>query len=440
METTVQTAGVSRGRVRKSKLFYDLYHLIDMKYNYGFIEPPVGHNMWFRNYSDVGERLKYSPEIHFKNVQNLNHNGQRKLLTTELQFLMNHLYLFNEFNVQDSEQSTEHLVVYIGASPGSHLITILDFFPKIVMHLYDERYICPGVVKYVKEGRVKIFQELFTPEKADSYRNIPHLLISDIRSLLTTRLEASDESDLYPSGYDKYMKTILNDLNIQKEIVLRSNPLAVSLKFKLPYKRGVTQYFDGTISLQNWTKRDSAETRLIALRPYSIKEYNHTEYEEKMYFYNQKIRKSYIGNPYIEYINKLRERITINAFLPFKFHNKFYKSNEVIRKQMLLRNRYTIPSPFYGLCCCYDCFADICLCNIFYHWYNFVNEHNRYPVPAEIEEFRFNPDDYETYIPIMDFGRIYMNITIGSINGVIRIIENVRKIYPDYEFRWSSTF
>lgn len=207
------------------------------------------------------------------------HNGQRKLLISEIDFLT---------KISRRKNAPSNIIVlYIGAASGKHINMLTKLFPKYIYHLYDKMSFHETLYDNPK---VKIFKKYMDDEIAESYREMSEniIMISDIRNLdiRTTRKNSNS----------KRMNNIVStDLDMQKNWVNIIKPIAASLKFRLPWQPGKTEYFSGEINHQCWEGPESAETRMFLYKPdhYKIKEYDHTEYEEALFYFNQVMRRKY---------------------------------------------------------------------------------------------------------------------------------------------------
>ena len=241
-------------------------------------------------YNDIPGTLEYKLDDVPLNEQSICPLGQRKLLFGEIQFLTKYLHLLDGY---------EKTVIYIGASPGFHIISLIKLFPTIKLILYDGRSFSKKLVTFLKSTRnnnVKRYKKLYTKKESAKYTDTPHLLISDIRNLSVGNVKLT-KGMINPPEMNEKFSIIDNDLKIQKEIVLFSQPKACMLKFILSWNDKITKYLDGTIFMQNWTKRGSAETRLVCTQPYTFREYSNKEYELKLSYYNSVTRKLYYDYP-----------------------------------------------------------------------------------------------------------------------------------------------
>jgi DNA-directed RNA polymerase beta' subunit len=189
------------------------------------------------------------------------HLGQRKLLMSEIDFLTDYV------------RTKGYLIVYAGAAPGSHILTLLRLFRDVRFDLYDVAEL--SSILYDKltnrpRDRLNLYRELMTPKIArERYRHLSNvLLISDIRTHNPTEKDIEENN-------------ALNNL-----LVLEMQPVACMLKFRLPYTDGTTELPEGELRLQCWSGEESTEVRLVAQRPYKQKQYSNRLHEEVMYHHN----------------------------------------------------------------------------------------------------------------------------------------------------------
>jgi hypothetical protein len=202
-----------------------------------------------------------------KEIKSVIHNGQRKLLLSEIEFLSCFTYIYPKVSK----------VLYIGAAPGTHISYLADLFDNLTFYLYDK-----SKFKLKKRKNIKIFNKFFTNEdvKDYAYENCI-FFISDIRR--------SEEEEF-----------ISEDMKLQESWVKTIRPAASSLKFRLPYAQDkVIKYIQGDIYLPVFGTKTTTETRLfIDSRDVDIcKEYNSRIYEEQMFYFNTILRPSVYPNP-----------------------------------------------------------------------------------------------------------------------------------------------
>lgn len=213
-------------------------------------------------------RNEYKPQLHW---------GQRKLLLSEIEFLT--LY---------APADKKWLVVYAGAADGKHDIYLASLFPNCEFHLYDPARFDRNLVEFSKtHDNIKIFNEYFTNEVCEKYKNKNNILfISDIRTVSNKQKNINKNNEFDTSGDEEWDKEIEENMNWQKEWINIIQPEAFMVKFRLSYSPGKTEYYDGKIYFQVWAGSTSTEGRLIAQKPYNMKEYNNEDYEQCMFKLN----------------------------------------------------------------------------------------------------------------------------------------------------------
>lgn len=210
--------------------------------------------------NDNIKRLKYFDKID-TSTPPIIHQGQRKLLLGEIDFLTRYGHLAKT-------------VLYVGSAPGIHIPLLIILFPTHNFILYDPRKF---YYKLKKISSIIIYNKYFTNEDAVKYINYHEqiLFISDIR-------RGNDDEELFE-------KNVQEDMNLQRKWVEQIKPIMSSLKFRLSFKSGKTEYLDGEIHFQAFAPILSAETRLYTDGK-KIKIYDNTKYEEQMFYFNNQIR------------------------------------------------------------------------------------------------------------------------------------------------------
>ena len=204
------------------------------------------------------------------------HNGQRKLLMSEIEFLVN--------NYQEKV-----IVLYIGASAGVgsiHTYTLINMFPEFEYHLYDNK---DFFHKLYELKNVTIFKRWFTDDDSKFYANKKVFLISDLR-------DPDIGSAKNNKNLNRQNNIVHDDMNIQMKFYMDIKPVSALLKFRLPWKPGKTTYLDGSIYYQTWQKADSTETRLVPNG--KLKVYDNTSYEERLFYFNNETRLRYYKHNY----------------------------------------------------------------------------------------------------------------------------------------------
>jgi cap2 methyltransferase len=217
--------------------------------------------------SPLSPRMAYDSKIKFPEIK----KGQRKLLITEIRVL----------TLWWNRRTTPSLlVVYAGAAPGTHIKVLIAMFPDITFHLYDPReFTIKASEKVVlftgKEGWV-------TDEVVKKYSGRNDVLfISDIRNTdYTSVMDIKNE------------KLVAVDMEMQRKWVDIMRPLIAMLKFRLPYiipgNPLTSEYLQGTICLQPYSKSSSSECRLVVTNPASTFTYDNRMFEDMIFAHNTK--------------------------------------------------------------------------------------------------------------------------------------------------------
>jgi hypothetical protein len=258
----------------------------------------------------------YYPNAHF---------GQRKLMLSEIQVLLQYYKL---------HPKVDPIVLYVGAAPGIHLMTLSKMFPKVKFILYDGALIYkalkshPQFVVHDKTTSAKgSSKDDSKKEENDGFFTTPKceeiaktidskrlVFISDIRLF---------QDDEMPE------KDVLRDMRLQETWVRILTPALSLLKFRLPWNLpDVTEltYLKGDILYGIWPPSLSTESRLLVYQKDAIE--NNTE--------------TYVIKDYEDiqsYHNKYR-RSFCQAWIP-KIFKKYITSVDNI------------------YCSCYDCIAEL---------------------------------------------------------------------------------
>jgi len=123
-------------------------------------------------------------------------------------------------------------------------------------------------------SRIEVIQDFFTDDMARKYSATDLLFVSDIR---TADPDALDEEEVESA--------VEQDQRMQMAWHLLLNPKRSMLKFRLPWGKGTTKYLAGDVFMPVWGRQSTTETRLVATGP-TTKLYDHTAYEEQMFYYN----------------------------------------------------------------------------------------------------------------------------------------------------------
>jgi len=268
------------------------------------IESGIGLTQDMLLLSPNAPRREYYSRKKEGEIKTMVHWGQRKLLMSELEFLI----FF--WNPQEVPHPT---IVYAGAACGDHIPLLLTFFPSIdSLHLYD-----PAPFNIQATDKIHIYNQLFTFKEAKEWAGRTDVFfISDIRTGDYT-IMSSDENEL----------SILADMEFQKQCVEIMNPVQSHLKFRLPYsdfdaKYLQLEYLDGYVFLQPWAPYTSTETRLIPIRSpdsenYQTKTWDALKYEEQLFYHNTVNRSNQI------YLNPLGFKNDLTPLNPPELHNDY---------------------------------------------------------------------------------------------------------------------
>ena len=193
-------------------------------------------------------------------IKSLIHWGQRKLLISEIEFL-------NKYSKKG------FLCLYVGAAPGIHISYLSQLFPTISFVLID-----PAKFQCEETKQIQIRNEYMTDEIAREYQNQNLLFISDIRS-----------ADWKLLGNDVLDNEIIQDMNNQMKWHDIMSPIASMMKFRLPWKEGITNYLQGDIYFPIWGPQTTTESRLI-VTGHERKDWDHRVYWEQMFYFNNVLR------------------------------------------------------------------------------------------------------------------------------------------------------
>lgn len=185
------------------------------------------------------------------------HWGQRKLLLSEIEFLT--------FAPKDVKK-----VIYVGAAPGNHIPLLLKLFPDLFFVCYDD----PQKFSIKEEPRIKLIGKYFDDSDAKLYSMERVLFISDIR-----RGKQEDQ----PTEFD-----VKQDMDDQLRWLKIMNPTFSSLKFRLPWKAGKTEYARGDIYYPLFSRLNTTEARLFVQKDAPMRFYDNGDYEYQMFLFNKK--------------------------------------------------------------------------------------------------------------------------------------------------------
>lgn len=246
------------------------------------------YHTFFRIINHKSKKLKYEKR---NTIIPYCHNGQRKLLFSEIEFIT---LLSKQYDLNNI------IILYIGAAAGYHLTQLFELFPESEFILCD-----PNQFKFKNNNtnKIHIINELYTDDTIQKINDINSnnkfiALISDIRR-----------------DTDEHM--IFNDMIKQQYWVIQANAIAYMLKLRFPYiddnfsytdftynidnikkyisvpkiKSNKILYLSGNIYTQIYPPGRSSETRLIYIKAnpndkYKLIYYDPLTYEQKLNYFN----------------------------------------------------------------------------------------------------------------------------------------------------------
>ena len=269
-------------------------------------------------------------------LKSANHWGQRKLLMSEIEFLL-----------QFADQTPN--VLYVGAAPGDHSLILMKMFPHMIMHMYDTQ---PFAMR--PNSQFIQFAEYFTDAHAERYAEDGKdwLFICDIRGFRKF-------NDKYINSAHENESVIAEDMVDQEEWAYTIKPRASLLKFRLGWDDKMSRYMDGKILIQIWHGLTSTEMRLLSERQPDGKmpprrQYSNKLYEDQCYKHNIEIRVG-IHKPF-----ETKEiKLTADTISPTATGGKPKSATTATTSS----RKGTAPddSNYFGpyFCSCYDCCTEI---------------------------------------------------------------------------------
>lgn len=250
-------------------------------------------------------QLRSSIKIENDKRHNRRYNEDIKLLLSELSFITRYV---------DVEEKPIK-IVYIGASPGYHLVKLMKLFDFqdnqiITFDLYDDQPLHPELEIYINDNpnQVTFYNELFTEETCDRYNNET----TDVY-LITDHKDPKYNVDPF-FGLDKEAKekwqiekeeSYAMDMEFQKKICIRLKPKYACLRFRPKhFYFGVTdeneslEYFKGVVWLPLFADLKSTESKLVTNNYDDIGyKWNLKNYQYRLNYYNDVVRESKVLNP-----------------------------------------------------------------------------------------------------------------------------------------------
>lgn len=200
-------------------------------------------------------------------AKTVEHWGQRKLLFSEIEFLAFY-------------GTPGCTVVYAGAAPGTHT----NFLSEVMFPSYNWVLVDPAPFDAKPTGKITIRNEFFDDKLAEEFAGQNVLFVCDIRSMDSSMPDHVKE------------ERVFIDMEAQMRWTQIMKPVASVLKFRMPYKPGVTKYLDGRIHFPIWSGRTSSESRLVVTQEdlaKPLREYSHSWYEDLMFHFQTVTRTTY---------------------------------------------------------------------------------------------------------------------------------------------------
>ena len=278
----------------------------------------------------------------YSTVENV-HDGQRKLLMSEIQFL-SRVHASKGVNSVDTEgrvSLTPFLCVYTGACHGIHIVDLIDMFPNVYFILIDPGFADPrnaGLRRLWDSKRVAVCPTWFDNDTMHAITDwvenrlpngtIPdHRVLAHLDLLELSQTEVTFDNLLFISDIRSHAKDetyIAEEMRQQKDWFRGLNAFAGLLKFRLPYatpawiaksgKDGVYNYLAGTLYLPLYGPRSTTECRLYVERGCQEKDYHPLQHEHFMAGFNSHNRKQTYN---YKVYDKKRDEWTLVNFVSF---------------------------------------------------------------------------------------------------------------------------
>jgi hypothetical protein len=250
-------------------------------------------------------------------------NDSMKLLIAEINFIT----LYVEKHDKDIR------IIYMGCSPGFHLVKLLKMYPFIKFDLYDNQPLHLDLERYVLENgdQVSFYNEYLLPETCERYiGSDDHIyLITDHREVkyMKDPLFINDNEGKIQWQIEKE-KSYMRDMELQKEICIILKPIYACLRFRPPHyyssgdlqddeeKKPIFEYFSGVAWLMIFNDYKSTESRLV-VNDFTNTSYgwNYQKYQYRLNRFNEDIRESLLLNPLTKNTNPLPNSLG-NKFEP----------------------------------------------------------------------------------------------------------------------------
>jgi hypothetical protein len=287
------------------------------------------------------EARDYKPQISYSNkislrerekLQNVDpnytgnnvHNGQRKLLISEVQLLTN---VYKDV----FRKETSVLCVYAGAYPCLHLTQLLHNFPNTYFLLVDPAFRDRDHLREWPSERVQLCSAFFNNDAATAVVTWKKGLVGDEIHECLNRLDFPGEiysdnivfiSDIRKEAENDTM--IATEMEEQKEWFNILQAKAGLMKFRLPYvtpeflnkESHVYKYMEGIIYLPVWGRRSTTECRLYVEQGCNDDDYFPKEIERSMAGFNVTERKKswLVGDVQYSTFDEAAEAVILSQF------------------------------------------------------------------------------------------------------------------------------
>ena len=254
------------------------------------------------------------------------HNGQSKLLMSEVQFMLN-VHQQRALAYPDLPVDTPFLCVYAGACPCHHLGELTRMFPHVVFVLVDPAFAAADGSSSFAEWdneRVVVWAEHFSTHTIDvltswmgarafkcgtaHLRSIPSTYLpyfKDLDQLSLAGFDAREDvlfiSDIRVDARDEAL--ISSDMDVQALWFHQLQATSGLLKFRLPYVTAEwladarhhqlkRVYLQGVTQMPVWGPRSTTECRLQVERGCDVASYDPVSHERQLAGFNRHDRQA----------------------------------------------------------------------------------------------------------------------------------------------------
>lgn len=199
---------------------------------------------------------------------------QLKNLIVELQFLNAHW--------SDISHPSPKLV-YVGAAPGGHIVTLASMYPWFTFYLYDSE---PFDSRLEKMSNVKLYQRFFNDDDIQYWKTRSNdlFMIFDIRHSKYRKELPDEEKNQY----------LVEDLEFQKKCVTTIFPIKSLLKVRFPSQSHSShyEYLDGMAYRHAFSDKQAQDFSLVPHDHVTMRFWNPEIMSAAMTHHNYIIRQS----------------------------------------------------------------------------------------------------------------------------------------------------